>query len=216
MTVAIVFIPATLVGAPLAARCGMRLVCALAMTLCAGGLACLSLSDRDAPMPLFIAGLLLFWTGVGGFMTPATQGILRSLPAADQGVASAVNDIAREFGAALGIALFGSLYYAGYRSEIADLTKSVGSAELAESIHRSPGTGLADLAARGGSPDQILAVQDAVFAGWQFALWVGVGVLLGGMALICACLPKHVRAESDLPVMEGELPPVREPASVLT
>jgi hypothetical protein len=40
---------------------------------------------------------------------PATTAIVASLPAAKQGVASAVNDTAREVGGALGIAVLGSI-----------------------------------------------------------------------------------------------------------
>ena len=47
--------------------------------------------------------------------TPATTAIVASLPEAKQGVASAVNDVSREFGSALGIALLGSLLNTSYR-----------------------------------------------------------------------------------------------------
>jgi hypothetical protein len=46
--------------------------------------------------------------------TPATTAITESLPEHKQGVASAVNDTTREVGAALGIALAGSLLAAQY------------------------------------------------------------------------------------------------------
>ena len=51
-------------------------------------------------------------------MTPATSAIVSSLPAAKQGVASAVNDTTREIGTALGIALMGSMFNTGYRNAI--------------------------------------------------------------------------------------------------
>src|SRR5207247_987074 len=49
---------------------------------------------------------------------PATKATLSSLPAAKQGVASAVNDTTREIGTALGIALMGSMFTTGYRHAI--------------------------------------------------------------------------------------------------
>jgi len=54
--------------------------------------------------------------------TPATTAIVSSLPAAKQGVASAVNDVSREFGSALGIALLGSVLNSTYRANVSDAT----------------------------------------------------------------------------------------------
>ena len=51
--------------------------------------------------------------------TPATTAITASLPEAKQGVASAVNDLSREFGSALGIAVLGSLLTTTYRRSLA-------------------------------------------------------------------------------------------------
>lgn len=48
--------------------------------------------------------------------TPATTAIVSALPANKQGVASAVNDTSRELGAALGIAVLGSVFNDRYRS----------------------------------------------------------------------------------------------------
>lgn len=42
---------------------------------------------------------------MGFSMTPSTEAITSSLPADQQGVASALNDITRELGTALGVAL---------------------------------------------------------------------------------------------------------------
>src|SRR6202043_3438403 len=53
--------------------------------------------------------------GSGLAMTPSTNAIVSSLPASKQGVASAVNDTTREIGTALGIAIMGSAFDAGYR-----------------------------------------------------------------------------------------------------
>jgi len=51
-------------------------------------------------------------------MTPATAAITEGLPAAQQGVGSALNDLSREVGGALGIAVVGSIVAAGYRSNL--------------------------------------------------------------------------------------------------
>jgi len=55
---------------------------------------------------------------MGLAMTPATTAITDSLPARMQGVGSAVNDLSRELGGALGIAVLGSLLGSAYRSHL--------------------------------------------------------------------------------------------------
>ena len=51
-------------------------------------------------------------------MTPATAAITEGLPAAQQGVGSALNDLSREVGGALGIAVIGSIVTAVYRTSL--------------------------------------------------------------------------------------------------
>ncbi|NMO00958.1 MFS transporter [Gordonia sp. TBRC 11910] len=56
--------------------------------------------------------------GIGLASAPATTAIMSNTPLDDQGVGSAVNDTSREVGAAIGIALAGSLLAAGYSDRI--------------------------------------------------------------------------------------------------
>jgi hypothetical protein len=68
---------------------------------------------------LIAPGLVPLGAGAGLAMTPATMSVTEALPAAEQGVASAMNDLARELGGALGIAVLGSLLNATYRDHLA-------------------------------------------------------------------------------------------------
>jgi hypothetical protein len=70
----------------------------------------------------FLAGLLPFGAGMALAGAPATNAIVSSLPRAQQGVASAVNDVSRELGGALGIAVLGSVLNGAYRSGLAEST----------------------------------------------------------------------------------------------
>ena len=56
---------------------------------------------------------------------PATTAIVASLPREKQGVASAVNDVSRELGGALGIAVLGSVMNTAYRSGVTDATAAL-------------------------------------------------------------------------------------------
>ena len=117
---ALAMMPAARVAAPrLAARAGALRACLLGLLLITAGLLVMSRLDADSSYWLLLAGLLPLGAGMGLAMTPATAAITDALPAAKQGVGSAMNDLARELGGALGIAVLGSLLQSTYRSHLA-------------------------------------------------------------------------------------------------
>jgi hypothetical protein len=63
--------------------------------------------------------LLITSTGIGLCTAPTTSAIMSAVPDEKQGVASAVNDTTREVGAALGIAVAGSMLAAQYTNTLA-------------------------------------------------------------------------------------------------
>ena len=111
-----------LVLSPLSAwylpRLGLRLVVLSGMILLSAGLLCLRLVHLDSSYWGIAWPLLVVSTGIGIFTAPTTSAIMTSTPDDKQGVASAVNDTTREIGAALGIALTGSLLASGYSQNI--------------------------------------------------------------------------------------------------
>src|SRR5690242_9967063 len=64
--------------------------------------------------------------GLGQTTAPSTTLIMTSVPRAKSGVGSAVNDLSREFGGALGIAVLGSVLSAAYQHHIAPAIDAVG------------------------------------------------------------------------------------------
>ena len=58
--------------------------------------------------------------GMGLAMSPATEAIMGALPRAKAGIGSAMNDVVREVGGTLGIAVLGSVLTAGYGSAMDD------------------------------------------------------------------------------------------------
>ena len=63
----------------------------------------------SSPYVLIAIGLVIAATGMGFAMAPASTAIVSSLPQSKAGVASAVNDVTRELGGALGIAILGTV-----------------------------------------------------------------------------------------------------------
>ncbi|MEU4820966.1 MFS transporter [Actinomadura sp. NPDC023710] len=116
---ALAMMPSARVVAPkLAARLGPRRVITAGLLLVGVGMLVFSLLDEDSTYWLLLAGLIPFGAGMGLAMTPSTASITDALPAEKQGVGSAMNDLARELGGALGIAVLGSLLQSVYRANL--------------------------------------------------------------------------------------------------
>lgn len=104
---------ATMAVAPrvprLAERVGMRRVVPAGLLLVAVGLTLAATMGAGSSYWTLLGAVLLLGLGMALAAPPATTAILTSLPDEQQGVASAVNDTAREVGGALGIAVLGSV-----------------------------------------------------------------------------------------------------------
>ena len=116
--IALAMMPCARLAPRVAARVGTRLVCLAGLVLIAGALVVLSQLDSSSSYWLMLGGLVPLGAGMGLAMTPATTAVTGALPAAQQGVGSAMNDLSRELGGALGIAVLGSVLQASYRSEL--------------------------------------------------------------------------------------------------
>jgi len=109
----------------LAQRVGFRYLGPVGLASMAVGFGILSQLKVDSEYWLFAVGLVFFAFGMGMAGTPATTAITASLSMAKQGIASAVNDTARELGSALGIAILGSVLNQSYRDGMADAVKGL-------------------------------------------------------------------------------------------
>ena len=99
-------------------RIGLRVTVTVGLLLIAAGLVSLRLLDVGSSYVALAWPLLIMSTGIGLCTAPTTSAIMGAAPDEKQGVASAVNDTAREIGAALGIAVAGSILAAGYTNAL--------------------------------------------------------------------------------------------------
>ena len=115
----------SLIAPRLAERYGLRLVTAPGMLLIAVGLYFVSRLGVDAAYSDFLWPLLAMGSGLGLVTAPATTAIVAATPVEKHGVAAAVNDASRELGAAIGVAIAGSVLAAGYSSRIQPVLPTV-------------------------------------------------------------------------------------------
>lgn len=163
----------------LAERIGGRRTMALGTLLGGAGLALMAtLVSVDGGYLSVLPGMLAMGIGMGLTMTPATEAITGALPRERQGVASALNDVTREFGTALGVALLGALLSSGYRGAINPRLDAV-PRSTADPAREGIATAL-EAARTPGTPDApalIRAARQSFVDGWQQAMWAGVAVM---------------------------------------
>ncbi len=197
---AISLIPMTLALMPsartlsprLTARVGAAAGCLLGLALIVGGLLVLAQLSRSSSYWLMLAGLVPLGAGMGLAMTPATSAITEALPRAKQGVGSAMNDLARELGGALGIAVVGSLQQTVYRN---DLTLPGLPPEAADQARSSLAVA-AHLGTSVAEPAQAAFVDGMQSALMWAAAVVAVGFVVVGLLLRGAGRSEEARSRS--------------------
>jgi EmrB/QacA subfamily drug resistance transporter len=173
-------------------RAGAKIVCSTGLVLVAGGLFVIAQVDATSSYWLLLAGLIPLGAGMGAAMTPATSAITEALPASQQGVGSAMNDLARELGGALGIAVVGSVLSSVYRDHFTmpqlsagadgqsgNLVALVAQAKESFAVAAHLGGPIADAGSR------------AFVDGLQAALLIGSAAALGAAVLVGLVLPRR-------------------------
>jgi EmrB/QacA subfamily drug resistance transporter len=129
LPLALALMPASRLAARLTARYGAPKVGGVGLLLIAGGLAIIAQVGTHSSYLLMAAGLVVLGVGLGTATTPATSSITESLPRSQQGVGSALNDLSREVGGAIGIAVIGSVLTSTYSShvDVAGLSSQIAS-----------------------------------------------------------------------------------------
>ena len=116
--IAVPLVSISVIAPWLSERFGLRLIMVAGLVVIAASLYLTSQLGVDAVYVDFLWPLLALGTGLGLCTAPATAAVVNAVPADDQGIAAAVNDAAREIGAAVGIAIAGSVLAAGYTERI--------------------------------------------------------------------------------------------------
>ena len=168
---------ARLIAPRLAARAGTGRTSAAGLLLAAVALGWLSTLDAGSSYWPLLAGLVPLGAGMGLAMTPATSAVTDALPRDKQGVGSAINDLARELGGALGIAVLGSILQSTYRTHL-----NVHGLPAPAAAHARASLALA--AHLGG--DVARSAQAAFVDGMQYALLGGAGALLAAALAVIA------------------------------
>jgi EmrB/QacA subfamily drug resistance transporter len=214
---AVALLPLPLVMIPLARnapriarRVGFRRLAPAGLALTATGLVVVAQVESELSYGSFALGLVLFAAGMALAGTPSTTAITESLPESKQGVASAVNDTARELGSALGIAILGSVLNQQYRDGMAEAVQGLPPA-VADGAQSSIAFTQSDRIGELGSAGQqlVAAAEHAFVDGISGALLLAAGIVAVTAVLVAILAPAprgraateaSVEAPADAPV----------------
>ena len=170
MPAAIGLFPASAIAIPLTRKIGFRTVGTLGLVLLAGAFYLGTSLEIDSSFASFAVVMVVYGAGIGFASPPATEIIVEALPMEKQGVASALNDVWRELGAVVGIALSGSIFNAGYRSSLAGVVGLP--QEVINGVRETPAAA-ALIAPTLGEDGVVLldTVAQSVIDGWGNGLW---------------------------------------------
>lgn len=189
---------AMMFGAPLSGqlvtKIGPRyLVLAMAVAMVTGVMMLTSLEVGSSSLSAIIP-LSIFGFGAGLGMPALTDTVMAAVPEADAGIGSAVNDVSRELGGALGVASIGSVVSSLYRSNVGDGLAGVPT-EVAELASESVGVAAItaqQLPAQLGE-DVLAAANEAFVSAMTAGFRISAVILLSAIIIAFTLIPRRTR-----------------------
>jgi EmrB/QacA subfamily drug resistance transporter len=200
----LLIIPASvgmMMGAPLSGvlvkKIGPRyLVLAMAGAMIAGVLLLTGIDIESSALSVMIP-LGIFGFGAGLGFPALTDTVMAAVPEADAGIGSAVNDVSRELGGALGVATIGSVVSTLYRSNVNDALASRLPDEVVELA--GEGIGVASISAANLPEDLgatlVSAANQAFIDAMSTGFRISAALLLTSVVIAFTLIPRHMRTE---------------------
>jgi EmrB/QacA subfamily drug resistance transporter len=144
----------------------------------------------DTPAWVLAVFFFVLPFAMGNVMAPATVAVMSAVPEAKAGVGSAMNDVNRQLGGALGVAIIGSVASSLYGSKLDPVTATL-PADAAHTATDSVGgaTAVAGQLPAPAGDALTVAAHGAYTDAMGLALLIGSGALLAGAVLVKRFLP---------------------------
>jgi EmrB/QacA subfamily drug resistance transporter len=197
-------LPASLVGAVLAARLSTRAVVVGGLLATAAGLSLFAMITPKSGYSPLLAACVVIGLGIGAAATAAADSILAAAPEDKSGAASAVDETAIQLGSAFGIAALGGVLAAGY--SLAFSTKGVVPQGVLPGTHAIASESIGDAVraaaeVSGATGEELLAAAKTAFVeAMSTAMLLGAEMVLLGALVALAFLPardKLLKANSS-------------------
>ena len=187
-----------IVGSGLAGKlihtAGPRVLSVVMAVIPAAGLVLLTGITETTNAGLIALVLGFFGLAAGLGMPALTDTVMAAVPERDAGVGSAINDVSRQLGGALGIAVIGSVVNDAYRSNLAD---HAGDLDPGAVHAASEGVGIASRVAAALPPDGATALTRAANEAYVDAITRGfalsTAVMLAALVVAVTMIPRRMR-----------------------
>jgi EmrB/QacA subfamily drug resistance transporter len=196
---------AAVVGTKLAVRVGNKAVVATGLAAWGIALWWISAVSGSTSYLEIVGQMILGGAGLGLITAPATEAILGAVPAEKAGIGSAVNDATRLFGAALGVAVIGSVAASLYSNRLGATLPAELPAQAAAAAKGSVGgalvaAGALQHAGLTTAADGLSAAAVGAFLhSMAGSLRLAGAVALGGAVMAAALLPARPTVPSASP-----------------
>ncbi|HTL85074.1 MAG TPA: MFS transporter [Acidimicrobiia bacterium] len=145
------------------------------------------------------SALILFGLGAGLGLPALTDTVMAAVPEREAGIGSAVNDVSRQLGGALGVAVIGSVVSSAYRTNL-QRTQPAGLAPtIAHAAQKSIGVATESAAAL--PTHTALALTNAANTAYVHAItrgfFLSAAVMAAALIVALAMLPTRMRAEQN-------------------
>ncbi|WP_433007499.1 MFS transporter [Kribbella sp. CA-294648] len=176
-------------GATLGKKLADRTLIVVGLAVIAGSFAILSQVSESSGYGLLIVGLMVMGIG-GGLAGPAAYTLLmQAVPAEHRGVGSAMNDTVQQTGAALSVAVLGSVLAAAYTSSLPDSVPEAGRNSIADTLALGP--------------EFLAAARSAFTDAMSIAMTVGLIGAAAGAIVALIVLPRHTTATFEPDLVEA-------------
>jgi EmrB/QacA subfamily drug resistance transporter len=196
-----------MVAAPLSSvwvrRFGNKRVVFTGLLIVALSYAMLTQLDVSSGALQVIIITMVMGLGMGNVMAPCTDSIMGALPRAKAGVGSAVNDTTRQFGGAIGIAVFGSVLASRYADHVTTRLGALLPSSVLSEVKGSVAGAITAAQKPAGQPfaTQIVDASRRSFVdGMHTAVLIAMAVLLVAAAIVLRYLPARAMDEEAQPL----------------
>jgi EmrB/QacA subfamily drug resistance transporter len=188
---------ATAIAPAVGRMLGLRRTVVLSVSIMALGMVAFTQVDPSWGAGQEIAWIMVFGFGFGLGMPSLTDSIMAAVPVEDAGVGSAVNDVSRELGSALGIAVLGSFINGLYRGNVEDALDGQvadGTIELAQEGIGVVAASVPELPADV-AQTTFAAASDSFVQAMNSGFWLGTGVMVTAAIVAAKLLPHTARTD---------------------
>ncbi|MBX3030293.1 MAG: MFS transporter [Chloroflexi bacterium] len=177
------------------ARVGTKLTVAPGLAIVAIGFLLMANWPAEPSYWEVLAAVAVMVVGMALVMTTATNMMMAAVPRHRSGMGSALNDTTREFGAALGIAVLGSMVSSGYTQHVAGAIAGLPD-QARELASRSLGGAILVAEQMGDAGASLVTAARAAFmAGNSSAMVVSAGIVVMAAIIVAIGLPNRLTTE---------------------